>query len=168
MTRSGLLVGMGVLSLLVAGCHPQTSAPASTATASNTPAGPAKPAATADDNTWGNYLAAQGKLHGRDVTMRPYIYVVAAGDGVAATARRQNETDSVVHGIGPILMPGGMLIVGGPDATQTTAFITDVAKQLKADAMKGIVVLVVSDASEQAPVVSALKPSGATVRFVAM
>ncbi|MBF3882696.1 hypothetical protein ISG07_04730 [Burkholderia pseudomallei] len=61
-----------------------------------------------------------------------------------------------------------MLIVGGPDPKQTTAFLGDIAKQLKADTLKGIVVMVVSDASEQAAVTSTLKASGATVRFVTM
>ncbi|ONA20927.1 hypothetical protein AQ878_04385 [Burkholderia pseudomallei] len=102
------------------------------------------------------------------MSMRPYIYVIPAGDSVAATARRQNETDSVVHDIGPILIPGGMLIVGGPNPKQTTAFLNDVAKQVKPDALKGIVVMVVSDASEQATVANTLKASGATVRFVTM
>ncbi|KST74591.1 hypothetical protein WS76_10770 [Burkholderia humptydooensis] len=139
-------------------------------TGSNTTAtsGPAKPAASADENTWGNYLVEQGKRHGKDVGMRPYIYVIPAGDSVAANARRQNETDSVVHSIGPILMPGGMLIVGGPDPKQTTDFLGDVAKQVKPDALKGIVVMVVSDGSEQATVANTLKASGATVRFVTL
>ncbi|CAJ2791656.1 Uncharacterised protein [Burkholderia pseudomallei] len=167
MYRLGRLTLAVTLGALLAACHPST--PTAT-TGSNTEAasGPAKPAATADENTWGNYLAEQGKLHGKDVGMRPYIYVIPAGDSVAATARRQNETDSVVHSIGPILIPGGMLIVGGPDSKQTTAFLGDVAKQLKADALKGIVVMVVSDASEQAAVSSTLKASGATVRVVTM
>ncbi len=168
MNRLGLLVCMGALGLTLAGCHPSTPTDGSANVASNASDGPAKPAATADENTWGNYLAEQGKLHGKDVAMHPYIYVIPGGDSAGANARRQNETDSVVHSIGPILMPGGMLIVGGPDATQTTAFITGVSKQLKADALKGIVVLVVSDTSERATVGTALKSSGATVRFVSM
>jgi hypothetical protein len=169
MTRSGLLVCMSVLGVALVGCnHPASTGSTSASTAPSTPAGPTKPADTADENTWGNYLSEQGKLHGKDVAMRPYIYVIPGGDSVAANARRQNETDSVIHGIGPILMPGGMLILGGPDAKQTTAFITDVSKQLKTDATKGIVVMVVSDSSEQTEVTRALKASGATVRFVAM
>ncbi|GLQ45758.1 hypothetical protein GCM10007862_08090 [Dyella lipolytica] len=168
MNRSGLFVCIGALGLTLAGCHHSTPTDGSTNAALNTSNGPAKPATTADENTWGNYLAEQGKLHGKDVGMRPYIYVIPAGNSVGASARRQNETDSVVHSIGPILMPGGMLIVGGPDAAQTTAFITAVSKQLKADAMKGIVVMVVSEASEQPGVTSALESSGATVRFVSM
>lgn len=168
MNRLGLLVCMGALGLTLAGCHSSTSTDGATSGVSNASSGPAKPAATADENTWGNYLAEQGKLHGKDVAMHPYIYVIPGGDSVGANARRQNETDSVVHSIGPILMPGGMLIVGGPDATQTTAFINGISKQLKADALKGIIVLVVSDTSEQTTVGAALKSSGATVRFVSM
>ena len=167
MIRSGWLVCMGVVGLVLAGCH-QQGATSETSNASASASGPAKPAATADENTWGNYLSEQGKLHGKDVGMRPYIYVIPGGDSVAANARRQNETDSVVHSIGPILMPGGMLILGGSDAKQTTMFITNVSKQLKADTMKGIVVMVVSDVSEQAADTAALKASGATVRFVTM
>ncbi|WP_225737463.1 hypothetical protein [Dyella acidiphila] len=157
---------MGAAALALAGCN--HSAPGGSAADTSAAAGPAKPAATADENTWGNYLSEQGKLHGKDVGMKPYIYVIPGGDSVAANDRRQNESDSIVHSIGPILMPGGMLIVGGPDAKQTTVFITGLSKQLKADAMRGIVVMVVSDASEQAADTAALKASGATLRFVNM
>lgn len=167
MHRLGRLTLVVTLGALLAACN--QSAPTATASnASTASAGPAKPSVAADENTWGNYLAEQGKLHGKDVAMHPYIYVIPAGDSVAANARRQNETDSVIHSIGPILMPGGMLIVGGPDAKHTTAFLGDVTKQLKADALKGIVVMVVSDASEQAADTATLKLSGATVRFVTM
>ncbi|AOK17084.1 hypothetical protein WT26_14390 [Burkholderia cepacia] len=166
MYRLGRLTLAVTLGALLAACNQPTTPAASHASTASS--GPAKPATTADENTWGNYLAEQGRLHGKDVAMHPYIYVIPGGDSVAATARRQNETDSVVHSIGPILMPGGMLIVGGPDPKQTTAFLTDVAKQLKTDTLQGIVVLVVSDASEQAAVSSTLKASGATVRVVAM
>lgn len=167
MYRLGRLTLAVTLVALVAACNHS----ASTSTTSNgaaPPTSPIKPVVTADENTWGNYLAAQGKLHGKDIAMHPYIYVIPAGDSVTANARRQNETDSVVHSIGPLLMPGGLLIVGGPDSKQTTAFLDKVAKQLKADALKGIVVMVVSDASEQVLDTTALKPSGATVRFVTM
>ncbi|GLQ90968.1 hypothetical protein [Dyella flagellata] len=168
MIRSGWMICVGGLALALAGCNHPASTGDTSNTAASTPAGPAKPAATADENTWGNYLAKQGKLHGKDVGMKPYIYVIPGGDSVAANGRRQNESDSIVHGIGPILMPGGMLILGGPDAKQTTVFITNLSKQVKTEAMKGIVVMVVSDASEQAADAAALKSSGATVRFVTM
>ncbi|SAK39733.1 hypothetical protein [Caballeronia ptereochthonis] len=166
--RLGHLSLTVTLGALLAACnHPTTPA----LTSSNPSIGSsalAQPAATASDSTWGNYLAGQGKLYGKDVSMRPYIYVIPAGANPAAKARRQSEVDSVVHSIGSIVLPGGMLIVGGSDPKQTTAFLGDVAKQVKADSLKGIVVMVVSDASEQAAVTGTLKASGATVRFVTM
>lgn len=166
MSRSGLCVCLGLLVAALSSCH-QTdnhAAADSTASASSIPI----PAANADITTWGNYLSAQGKLHSKDVAQRPYIYVIPGGDSAAAADRRKSEMDSISHGIGPILMPGGMLIVGGPDAQQTVMFMTDLARTIKANAMKGIVVLVVGNASQANIVADALKPTGATVRFAAM
>jgi hypothetical protein len=161
--RLGNLTLAVTLSALLAACnHPTTSA------TSAAPGLSAKPSASASEGAWGSYLAGLGKLYGKDVSMRPYIYVVSPGDTAAAKARRENEIDSVVHGIGPLVLPGGMLIIGGPSPKQTTAFLGDVAKQLKIGSLKGIVVLVVSDASEQATVIRTLKASGATVRFATM
>jgi len=160
-------VGMGTLFFALAGCnHPSATDGASTNAAQE--AKLPRPPATGDENTWGNYLAEQGKLHGKDVGMRPYIYVIPGGESIAADDRRRNELDSIVHSIGPILMPGGMLILGGPDGKQTTGFIAEVAKQVKADSLKGIVVLVVSESGQEAAVKESLKASGAAVRFVAM
>ena len=170
MIRMGFMVGMGALAVALAGCNHSSSTGegARGAGVVSNATGPAKPAATADDNVWGRYLADLGELHGKDVGMRPYVYVIPGGDSVTANARRQEEIDSIVHSIGPVLMPGGMLILGGPQAKQTTAFITVLSKQIKADSMKGIVVMVVSDPAEQDANTAALKPSGAVVRFVSM
>lgn len=167
MSKPGLFFCIVALCTLAAGCNQHGSSTDSSAPTAPV-AGPAKPAATADETTWGNYLAEQGKLHGKDVGMRPYIYVIPAGDSVPAVSRRESEVDAVVHSIGPMLMPGGILIVGGPDPKQTTTFITDVSKQLKEGSLKGVVVMVVSAPSEQAKTNDALKASGATTRFVAM
>lgn len=167
MYRLGRLTLAVMLGALLAACnHPTSTAITSNPSAASST--PSKPVATASDSTWGSYLAGQGKLHGKDVSMRPYIYVIPAGEGAAAKARRESEVDSVVHSIGPVVLPGGMLIFGGPDSKQTTAFLGEVAKQLKADSLKSIIVMVVGDASEQAAVTSTLKASGATVRFVPM
>jgi len=149
---------------VLTGCNHQATGSSPAATE----AGPAKPAASADDTTWGNYLAAQGKIHAKDIGMRPYIYVIPGGDSAAANTRRQEETDSIRQAIGPILIPGALLILGGPNGQQTSAFVTHLAKPLKADALKDRTILVVGDASQESAIQSALKPTGATVRFVAM
>jgi hypothetical protein len=168
MKHSGRTVVVGLLIALATGCnHPSPSNDAHS-DAAKAQATLAKPAAGADENTWGSYLSEQGKLHGKDVAMKPYIYVIPTGESMAAGDRRTSEAESIVQSVGPIVMPGGMLILGGPDAKQTTTFIDRLAKQLKADSLKGVVVMVVSDAPEEARNAAALKPSGASVRFVAM
>ncbi|MBB5357044.1 hypothetical protein HDE76_000226 [Rhodanobacter sp. ANJX3] len=170
MNRSGLLAGTWacLLGLAVASCnHQAADSSLATPPAASAAASPTKPAISADDTTWGNYLAAQGHIHVKDVSMHPYIYVIPGGDSPQADTRRQEESDSISHAVGPILIPGGLLIIGGPSAQQTSAFITALSKQLKADALRGIVVLVVSEASQEKVVQGALKPTGATIRFVA-
>jgi hypothetical protein len=166
MSRSGLFVCLGFLVTTLSSCHQPDNRTASDSTASTSSV--PIPAANADVTTWGNYLSAQGKLHNQGVAQRPYIYVIPGGDNSAAADRRKSEMDSISHGIGPILMPGGMLIVGGPNAKQTATFMTDLSRTIKANAMKGIVVLVVGDASQANGVADALRPTGATVRFATM
>ncbi|WP_199754290.1 hypothetical protein [Dyella dinghuensis] len=171
MSRTGAWIGACLLGLVLSGCGhqaPGSSGKSDVPSSPSTTAAPARPTAAADESTWGNYLAEQGKRHADGVSQHPYIYVIPRGDGVGATDRRKNELDSIDHSIGPILMPGGMLILGGPDVQQTTAFITELSKTAKADALKGIVVLVVTEPSQTDGVKSALKPTGATVRVATM
>ncbi|WP_429245389.1 hypothetical protein [Luteibacter sp. 621] len=127
-----------------------------------------RPAATADENTWGLYLADQGKVHADDIGMRPYIYVIPAGEGSMAEDRRKNETDSIVHGAGSILIPGALLILGGPDATVTNAFIESLGKEVKPDTLKGVTVLIVGDGAQKDAQAKMLAATGARVRVAAM
>ena len=169
MIRSRWLVWAGLAVTALTGCNHQAPDVSPRALSQASPETElAKPADSADVHTWGGYLAAQAKIHAKDVDMHPYIYVIPGGDSVAATTRRKEEIDSIHHSIGPILIPGSLLILGGPDGQQTGAFITDLSKQLKTNALKGIVVLVVSDNSQKAVVSHALQPTGAMARFVAM
>ena len=85
MHRLGHLTLAVTLGALLAACnHSTPSATTSNGSAASTEL--VKPTATADENTWGNYLAEQGKLHGKDVGMRPYIYVIPASDSAAAAS----------------------------------------------------------------------------------
>lgn len=166
-------ITMSAMVLMVAGCnHPTTNPPAPTATSSTTAnanvTGPAKPAATADDNTWGTYLSEQGKSLGKDVPGHPYIYLIPAGDSDAATARRKEEAQSIGFSIGPIVIPGSLLVLGGPDAQQTNAFAATLPAMIKAHALKGIVVLIVSDTTQKDALTKAFAPTDATLRFVTM
>ncbi len=127
-----------------------------------------RPSANADENSWGLYLADQGKEYADDIGMKPFIYVIPTADNDIADERRKNDTDSIVHGAGSILIPGALLILGGPDASITRAFVEGLGKEVKPDMLKGVTVLVVSDASQKELLSKTLAPTGARVRVVSM
>lgn len=171
MTKSGLVLCVSFMGAVLVGCSPQTPPTTSTSAAkasSSAAKGLAKPSATADDNTWGTYLSKQGKMHGEDVEGHPYIYLIPGGDSAAASTRRKEEAQSITFAIGPIVIPGSLLVMGGPDAQQTNALVTTLPKTIKANALKGVVVLIVSDGTQEAAITKAFEPTGATLRFVAM
>jgi len=170
MNRSGLVLWVGFMSMAAVGCSPQTPTPPATAAKVSSPAatGPAKPAASADDNTWGTYLSEQGKIHGKDVAGNPYIYFIPSGDTPAAITRRKDEAQSIPTAIGPIVIPGSLLVLGGPDPQQTNAFVLALTKTIKPNALHDVVVLIVSDASQKDAITKAYASTDATLRFVAM
>lgn len=129
---------------------------------------PAAPDRKADFNTWGDYLSQLGKLHAKDAPGHPYIYVVPDGDSQEAQKRRQEELDSIQHSVGPILIPGSLLIIGGPDGPTTDAFVSSLGKKLEKQSLAGIVVLVVGDSGQSETTKKVLSGTGADVRFVAM
>ncbi len=131
-------------------------------------AGLKKPANSADENTWGNYLAEQGKIHDKEPGMRPYIYVIPGGESSAADARRKNEADSIISGIGNIVVPGSLLIIGGPDAGSTLTFVETIAKDIKPGALKDVTMLIVSDAAQKDVLTKALDPTEVRLRVVSM
>jgi hypothetical protein len=165
-SKSGFVLWVSIMGIAVVGCsHPTSSAPSTAAVRAT---GPLKPAATADDNTWQTYLSEMGKMHGKDVQGHPYIYLIPGGDSAAATAQRKEEVQSVAFAIGPIVISGSLLVMGGPDAQQTNQFAMTLSKTLKAHALQGTVVLIVGDATQEAALTKAFEPTGATLRVVTM
>jgi len=171
MSKSGFVCRVSFMSVLMVGCsHPTAGTSSATAAPIKASAatGPVKPATTADDNAWGTYLSEQGKLHGKDVEGHPYIYLIPGGDSIGATARRKDEAQSIPTAIGPIVIPGSLLVLGGPDPLQTNAMVLALPKAIKAGTLHGVVVLIVSDASQKDAITKAYASTDATLRFVAM
>jgi hypothetical protein len=174
MKKIGLTLSIALAAAIATGCTQKNAGgatdsaakPASSATV--VASGPAKPPITADDNTWGTYLSEEGKLHGKDVQGHPYIYLIPTGDSPTAIARRTQELQSVAFSIGPIVIPGSLLVLGGPNAQQTNQFTIDVSTKIKEHALKNIVVLIVSDTTQKDAITKAFAPTEATLRFVTM
>jgi hypothetical protein len=125
------------------------------------------PKAGADENAWGNYLVAQGSALHPDKGMRQ-IYVIPAGSGDAAIAHRKEQLQAISGGLGTVLTPGTLLILGGPDSQATIAFAIDLAKDSKPSALKDITVLLVTSSDQHEAVEHSLEPTGAKVEFITL
>ena len=168
------LVTVGALAtaLILTGCggkkDGQPDAAPNSASATAEKATVPKPAANADESTWGVYLADQARVHAGDIGMKPLIYVVPAGDSEMADARRKNESESIVNGAGSIFISGSLLVVGGPDSAATLSFVEGLGTSVKPDTLKGVTLLVVSDGSQKETLSRKLVTTGARVRVVSM
>ena len=72
--------------------------------------------------------------------------------------------DTVARGV----LPGNMLVFAGPDSAKTADLIIAAFKDAKPGSFKDVIVLFIGDKGDQERVTTALQPTGATVRFVAM
>ncbi len=61
-----------------------------------------------------------------------------------------------------------MLVFAGPDSAKTADLVTEAFKDAKPGSFKDVIVLFIGDQADQQRVDDVLKPTGATVRFVAM
>lgn len=163
------IFALGLLAVALTACQRTPSDQSAAAPKSEQAAKePSAPAATADDNAWGEYLAAKGKIHAKGIEQRPYSYIIPSGDTPAAQTRRKDEAESIVQSIGHILIPGSLLILGGPDAHETNLFASQLTKDIKPGAMAGITILIVSDTSDKDVLTKAFEPTGASLRFASM
>lgn len=129
---------------------------------------PLSPALAADDNTWGSYLAEQGKIHGKDVALRPYIFLVPDGDTPEAISRRRELAKYIASTVGPVILPGSLVIIGGRSSHDTTTFTRDMAELTPKSALKGIVILIVSDGKNDEAISKSFAESQGTIRFSRM
>jgi hypothetical protein len=159
--RPGWLLSASLALAILAGCGQH-----STGSAAETD--PPSPAVTANDNAWGSYLAEQGKIHGKETSPHPFIFLVPEGDSTEALTRRKDLARYVSSSIGPVILPGSTLIFGGRSAAETNAFAQVVGASTKKDALKGSIVLIVSDGEQKELIGKSFDASQATLRFSKM
>lgn len=150
--------------LVLSACNKQSdNAPATQQAAATKPTDPN------DTKAWDAYLGqiVQNNMQGMTAE-RPYAYLVPAGDSDDAKAQYgrqlQNVQDTVARGV----LPGNLLAFAGPSSAKTADFIVAAFQGAKPGSFKDVIVLFIGDQADKDRVVSALQPTGANVRFVAM
>jgi hypothetical protein len=129
----------------------------------------AKPTDTTDTKAWSQYLGQIVRKNMQGMTAdRPFPYLVPAGDDQAGTDGRARQLDNVKGTVARGVLPGNMLVFGGPNSGKTADLIVEAFKDAQQGSFKNVIVLFIGDQADQQRVAEALTPSGATYRFVAM
>ncbi len=128
-----------------------------------------KPTDLNDSKAWNAYLGqlVQANLQGMKAP-QPYAYMVTPGqteDQQAQNARQlQGVQDTVARGV----LPGNLLAFGGPSSAATSEFVIDAFKNATPGSFKDVIVVFIGDKADEQKVADAMKPTGATFRFVEM
>jgi hypothetical protein len=128
-----------------------------------------KPTNPNDAQAWNAYLGqiVQNNMQGMTAE-RPYAYLVPAGDDEDAKAKYDRQLSNVQDVIARGVLPGNLLAFAGPNSGKTATFIIDAFAGAKPGSFKDVIVLFIGDEADKDRVTTALQPTGATVRFVAM
>ncbi|HEV2679013.1 MAG TPA: hypothetical protein VGV14_00790 [Rhodanobacter sp.] len=128
-----------------------------------------KPTDPNDSKAWNSYLGqiVQKNMQGMSAN-QPYAYMVSAGTTDEAKAQNDRQLQSVQDTVARGVLPGNLLAFGGPVSATTADLIAAAFKDAKPGAFKDVIVLFIGDKADEQRVDDVLKPTGATVRFVAM
>lgn len=153
-------------SLALTACNQQAGQEAGQQTAQQVTDKPTDPN---DTKAWNAYLGqiVQKNMQGMTAN-QPYAYLIKApvdADAIEQNGRQlQNVQETVARGV----LPGNMLVFAGPDSTTTADLVIAAFEGASEGSFKDVIVLFIGDAADQQRVEAALRPSGATTRFVAM
>jgi predicted small secreted protein len=128
-----------------------------------------KPTDVNDSKGWSAYLGqiVQKNMQGMSAN-QPYAYMVTAASTDEQKAQNQRQLESVQDTVARGVLPGNLLAFGGPVSATTADLVVTAFKDAKPGSFKDVIVLFIGDQADEQRVTDALKPTGATVRFVAM
>ena len=129
----------------------------------------AKPTDPNDSKAWNAYFGqiVQKNMQGMTAN-QPYPYLVPPGDTDEDKAGRDRQLSNVQDTVARGVLPGNMLVFAGPDSTKTADLMAEAFKDAKPGSFKDVIVLFIGSQADEQRVTDLLKPTGATVRFVAM
>ncbi|MCD7099475.1 hypothetical protein [Stenotrophomonas sp. MMGLT7] len=154
-----LIASMAVLSL--AACKKQEAA---------APAADAQPALTVpakdDDAGWKQYLQAVVGQNMGSITNNPFLYYLPPESDPEFQAKYDRQVESATTAVGRGVQPGNLLAFGSSASAKMADMITAVFKDVQPDSMKGVRVLFIGEAADNARAQAAIQPTGAEYVFV--
>ncbi len=129
----------------------------------------AKPTSPTDGKAWNAYLGqlVQNNMQGMTAS-QPYAYMVTPGVSDDDKAQNDRQLQSVQDTVARGVLPGNLLAFGGPVSATTADLVVAAFKDAKPGSFKDVIVLFIGDKVDEQRVTDTLKPTGATLRFIAM
>lgn len=130
-----------------------------------TPAQVSRPTSPTDMKGWQAYLSQIVQQHMQGIQNNPYVYFVPPGDSPDNQAERGRVQDLLNGVVAATVLPGNMIVAGGPDSGKTADALIAAFKNAQPGSFKGVVVLFIGEVADQQRVQAAVAPSGAEFRF---
>ena len=122
---------------------------------------------TTDDAAWQAYLTDVVKRNMEGINASPYVYYLPqAADTPEFQAVYQRQLEKTESDLARGIIEGNMLAFGSPSSAKMADMIVDAFDGVDAASMKGVRVVFIGDAADNARVQAAVTPSGVEYKFV--
>ena len=164
MNTTARLMLLACLSLpLLAACQDDGAAADAPATVEQAPL---TAPATADDNEWAAYLSDVVRRNMGDITNSPYVYYLPGSQSEGYEGQRERLAEEVEIAMLRGVQPGNMIAFASPESAAMADIVVAAFEPVDEGAMKGVKVLFIGDAGDEARVRDAVALSGVDFQFV--
>ncbi len=161
MNNTMRVLAIASFALAFTACKKQEAAPAAVAEA------PALKAPAKDDNAaWKQYLPAVVGQNLGSINNSPFLYYLPPESDAEFAGSYERQLESVQTALSRGVQPGNMLAFGSSASAKMADFIAEAFKKVQPDSMKGVRVLFIGDAADNARVQGVIQPTGAEYVFV--
>jgi len=119
-----------------------------------------------DDAGWKKYLQAVAVQNMGNITASPFLYYLPPESDPEFAAKYDRQVESATAAVARGVQPGNMLAFGSSASGKMADMIQAVFKDVSADSMKGVRVVFIGKAADNARVQSIIQPTGAEYIFV--
>ncbi|HEY4555332.1 MAG TPA: hypothetical protein VIG68_02690 [Lysobacter sp.] len=161
-TTRALLVACLALPF-VAACQKQDAAQEQTAEAAQAPL---SAPTTNDEAAWGAYLIEVVKRNMDDVSGSPYLYAMPSESDPDFQGSYDRLLEKAQQDLQRGIVAGNLLAYGGPSSAKTADFTIASFTGVQPDSMKGVKVLFIGKAEDNARVQAAVAPTGVNYKFI--
>ena len=160
-TRSLLLASLLFSPLVLTACKKEAPV-ADQAAEAKVLVAPAKD----DDAGWKAYLPAVVQENMGTITNSPFLYYLSPESDPDFQAKYERQTESATQAVARGVQPGNMLAFGSSASAKMADLIETAFKPVEADTLKGVRVLFIGNAADNARVMAIVQPTGAEYIFV--